>query len=273
MHLRIFEIARDHLHRLGKYQVVAGLMSPVHDSYGKKDLAAATDRCEMVRRSLKSSDWIHLSDWETHQTGWTPTRQVLDHHQELVDSIVNGNVDSSTKRPRTEELAWTRELGPDQLGPDQLHMKLLCGADLLESFGKPGLWKDEDIEAIVGLYGLCVITREGSNPLRFIYESDVLTRLQRNIDMVTEWIANEVSSSRIRRALGRCESVKYLLPDSVINFVHQRALYGASRRSLADADVRNGAAASSASSAAATAATGKRSLPDMETGRRKEARL
>ena len=34
------------------------------------------------------------------------------------------------------------------------------------------------IEAIVGTYGLAVITREGSNPLKFIYESDVLTRLQ-----------------------------------------------------------------------------------------------
>ena len=34
------------------------------------------------------------------------------------------------------------------------------------------------IESIVGSYGLVVITREGSNPLKFIYESDVLTRLQ-----------------------------------------------------------------------------------------------
>ena len=63
--------------------------------------------------------------------------------QELVDSIVNANVDSTTKRQRTEELAWTRELGSEQL-----HMKLLCGGDLLESFGKPGLWKDEDVRII-----------------------------------------------------------------------------------------------------------------------------
>ncbi|XP_037091306.1 nicotinamide/nicotinic acid mononucleotide adenylyltransferase 3-like [Pollicipes pollicipes] len=221
MHLRIFEIARDYLHRMGKHHVIAGLMSPVHDAYGKKDLAPASDRCEMVRRALQTSDWVHLSDWECGRTAWTPTRQVLQHHQELVDSMVNGNLDSAAKRQRTEELGWTRDLGTEQL-----HLKLLCGGDLLESFGKPGLWKEEDIEAIVGSFGLVVITREGSNPLKFIYESDVLTRLQRNIDLVTEWIANEVSSSRIRRALSRGESVKYLLPEPVIGFIQQRGLFG-----------------------------------------------
>lgn len=34
------------------------------------------------------------------------------------------------------------------------------------------------IEALVGKFGLVVITREGSNPYKFIYESDVLTRHQ-----------------------------------------------------------------------------------------------
>ena len=31
----------------------------------------------------------------------------------------------------------------NEMGPVQL--KLLCGADLLESFAVPGLWKDEDV--------------------------------------------------------------------------------------------------------------------------------
>ena len=34
------------------------------------------------------------------------------------------------------------------------------------------------IEDIVSNYGLVVISRSGSNPLQFIYESDVLTRLE-----------------------------------------------------------------------------------------------
>lgn len=27
----------------------------------------------------------------------------------------------------------------------KIHVKLLCGADLLESFAKPGLWSQEDV--------------------------------------------------------------------------------------------------------------------------------
>ena len=33
--------------------------------------------------------------------------------------------------------------------------------------------------------------REGSNPERFIYYSDLLTKYQSNIHIVTEWITNE----------------------------------------------------------------------------------
>lgn len=55
-------------------------------------------------------------------------------------------------------------------------MKLLCGADLLESFSIPGLWADEDIETIVGQYGLVVVTRLGTDPWKFVYESDILTK-------------------------------------------------------------------------------------------------
>lgn len=57
-----------------------------------------------------------------------------------------------------------------------VQLKLLCGADLLESFATPGLWKDEDIEAIIGQHGLVVISRAGSNPEQFIFNSDLLSR-------------------------------------------------------------------------------------------------
>ncbi|WAR21577.1 NMNA3-like protein, partial [Mya arenaria] len=72
------------------------------------------------------------------------------------------------------------------------------------------------IEDIVGNYGLVCITRNGSDPRKFIYESDVLTKHQDNIQIVTEWITNDVSSTKIRRALRRSESVKYLLQDTVL---------------------------------------------------------
>lgn len=44
---------------------------------------------------------------------------------------------------------------------------------------------------------------------------------------MTEWIPNEVSSSKIRRALKRGESVRYLLQDSVIDYVYKQGIYDA----------------------------------------------
>lgn len=38
------EIAKDYLQSLGLATVVGGIMSPVHDAYGKKDLVAAHHR-------------------------------------------------------------------------------------------------------------------------------------------------------------------------------------------------------------------------------------
>jgi nicotinic acid mononucleotide adenylyltransferase len=48
---------------------------------------------------------------------------------------------------------------------------------------------------------------------------------QSNINIVTEWITNEVSSTKIRRALRRSESVKYLLEEFVIDYIHKHGLY------------------------------------------------
>ncbi len=41
----------------------------------------------------------------------------------------------------------------------KIQLKLLCGADLLESFSVPGLWLEEDIHTIVQKHGIVVITR------------------------------------------------------------------------------------------------------------------
>ncbi|XP_076354177.1 nicotinamide/nicotinic acid mononucleotide adenylyltransferase 1-like isoform X2 [Tachypleus tridentatus] len=233
MHLRIFELARDYLHSTKKYQVIGGIISPVSDGYGKKGLLTAKHRCEMLRRALQTSDWIRLDTWESDQTTWTETLKVLQHHQNLLDSIVNGNKSSSNLRKR-QKLNYDKinanTIGANVSSPtwdlsQPVQVKLLCGADLLESFGVPKLWKDEDIADIVGNFGLVVVTRKGSNPQKFIYESDVLTKYQWNIHLVTEWITNDISSTKIRRALRRGESVRYLLQDSVIQYIKDQKLY------------------------------------------------
>uniref|UniRef100_A0A182NE84 Cytidyltransferase-like domain-containing protein n=1 Tax=Anopheles dirus TaxID=7168 RepID=A0A182NE84_9DIPT len=207
MHFRMFEIARDHIQQMGLGQVVGGIVSPVHDSYAKKGLVSATHRCAMIKIGLKTSDWIHLSDWETQQEEWTRTRQVLQYHQNYINSYLkdtNGTINNQ------HIPAWIPEGIKRTAG--QVHLKLLCGADLLESFATPGLWKDEDLEAILGYHGIV-----------------------RNITIVTNWVTNDVSSTLIRRLLGRGLSVKYLLDDHVAEYIKKFGLFGSNNDTATEA--------------------------------------
>ncbi|XP_042854926.1 nicotinamide/nicotinic acid mononucleotide adenylyltransferase 3 isoform X2 [Panthera tigris] len=77
MHLRLFEVARDHLHQTGMYKVIGGIISPVNDNYRKKDLVAAHHRVAMARLALQTSDWIRVDPWESEQAQWMETVKVL----------------------------------------------------------------------------------------------------------------------------------------------------------------------------------------------------
>ncbi|XP_048170702.1 nicotinamide/nicotinic acid mononucleotide adenylyltransferase 3 isoform X3 [Corvus hawaiiensis] len=118
-----------------------------------------------------------------------------------------------------------------ELARDHLHqtvlpeLKLLCGADFLQTFKTPNLWKEEDIKEIVEKFGLVCISRAGSDPSQYIQESDLLTKFQHNIFLVKEWIQNEISATQIRSALCRGQSVKYLIPDSVIAYIAHHNIY------------------------------------------------
>ncbi|XP_016952897.1 nicotinamide/nicotinic acid mononucleotide adenylyltransferase 3 isoform X1 [Drosophila biarmipes] len=233
MHLRMFEIARDHFEMQGTHRVVGGIISPTHDSYGKKGLASALDRCAMVKLATQSSNWIRLSDWEVHQNQWMRTQAVLQHHQNYINNHINSGGSGGDDEPDTHLAGWLPRGLHDSRDP--VRLKLLCGGDLLESFAVPGLWEEADIENIVANHGLVVITRAGSNPGKFIFDSDILTKYQNNITLITNWVPNEVSSSLIRRLLGRGQSVKYLLDDLVLEYIKRQRLFNYKPKYITDA--------------------------------------
>ncbi|NXK96093.1 NMNA3 adenylyltransferase, partial [Formicarius rufipectus] len=222
MHMRLFELARDHLHQTGQYQVIEGIMSPVSDNYGKKGLVSAGHRIAMAKLALETSDWIRVDPWESEQETWTETVKVLRHHYNESLRLLQSKKEFMANKHPMERSAGDSRACPHPVLPE---LKLLCGADFLQTFKTPNLWKEEDIKEIVEKFGLVCISRAGSDPSQYIKESDLLTQFQHNIFLVREWIQNEISATQIRWALCRGLSVKYLLPDSVISYIAQHNIY------------------------------------------------
>ncbi|XP_058890180.1 nicotinamide/nicotinic acid mononucleotide adenylyltransferase 1-like [Acipenser ruthenus] len=70
--------------------------------------------------------------------------------------------------------------------PGSPQLKLLCGADFLETFKIPKLWREEHIVEVVK-FGLVCVSRGGTDTHRFIHESDTLTRHRHNIQNEICW--------------------------------------------------------------------------------------
>ncbi|XP_069367768.1 nicotinamide/nicotinic acid mononucleotide adenylyltransferase 3 [Paralichthys olivaceus] len=212
-HMRLFELARDHMHSTGQYQVVGGIVSPVSDSYGKQGLVLAKHRIAMAKLALQSSNWVTVDEWESQQPDWMETVVTMRYHY----GHILKEYEQRAGKHITSNSNTTTLTGP--------HLKLLCGADFLDTFKIPGLWQDEHVEEVVGRFGLVSVSRGGLQPEQTVHESDMLSRHQENIFLVREWMRNETSATEVRRALRRGQSVKYLIPDSVIEYIHQHKLY------------------------------------------------
>jgi len=202
MHLRIFEQARNWLmYEKKKFDIVGGFLSPVHNAYGKAGLVPDFHRIRMCQLGAESSDWISVATWETKQTAWTQTYQVLEVYQKAINDA------KPYKR--------------------SVQVKLICGADLLESFNTKGMWNPEHLEIILGRFGVVCIERSETEPLDgFIRTSPILSKFADNIELVPQRVSNTVSSSGIREHLKNNLSVKYLVPDSVIDYIYQNNVYG-----------------------------------------------
>ncbi|KYO31495.1 nicotinamide/nicotinic acid mononucleotide adenylyltransferase 1 isoform A [Alligator mississippiensis] len=212
----------------GKYKVIKGIISPVSDAYRKKGLISASHRVTMAKLATQSSDWVEVDDWESCQNEWSETLKVLRyHHQKCMSSNPTNSPQRTaplTKpgRKRKREGNSHVPIKKNQQNPGTKsvpQIKLLCGSDIVESFGVPNLWKSEDITEIVADYGLVCINRPGYNIQKFIYESDILWEHRNNIHLVDEWITNDISSTKIRRALRRHLSIRFCMDFRKVNAV------------------------------------------------------
>ncbi|CAN8001419.1 unnamed protein product [Ixodes hexagonus] len=206
MHLRMFDLARDHLQNgiSPPVEVIGGLMSPVSDAYSKPGLVSAHHRCSMLNLALLTNDWVSQNIATViHPSNVCRVAQM--HCEDGIHVAVSLFFYKNLFRLKNITLHFIHHSG--SLTP---HVPL------------PLVLK---IEQLVSQFGLVVVMRSGCDATRIIYESDILHRHRRNIHLVRDWAANEISSTGVRRALARGESVKYLLQDAVITYIHEHGLY------------------------------------------------
>ncbi|XP_034052076.1 uncharacterized protein LOC117532731 [Gymnodraco acuticeps] len=152
-HMRLFELARDHMHSTGQYQVVGGIVSPVSDGYGKQGLVLAQHRIAMAKLALQSSDWVTVDEWESQQADWTETVVTMRYHC--------GRILKEYERNTGEHKDSSGN--PSPLSSPCPQLKLLCGADFLDTFQVPDLWLDDHVEEVAGHFGLICVSRGGAS--------------------------------------------------------------------------------------------------------------
>eukprot|EP00850_Spirogloea_muscicola_P018731 SM000175S03278 [mRNA] locus=s175:58157:61825:+ [translate_table: standard] len=193
------QLAKDSL-STSNYEVMGAYMSPVNDHYGKKELAAAPHRIQMCQLAAAGNPYLMVDSWEASQTTYKRTLHILQRLRQAVNaSFVEGQ--------------------------EKVGVLLLCGADLLASMSTPGVWLPDQVRAICSDFGIVCITREGSHARKLVNENDALYENRDNIRIVDEWITNNVSSTAVRRCIARGQSVKYLIPDMVLEYIQQHRLY------------------------------------------------
>ncbi|PWZ01295.1 Nucleotidylyl transferase [Testicularia cyperi] len=208
LHLRIFEMAKDQVNESGKYELMAGYYSPVSDYYKKEGLAKATHRVRMCELAVeKTSTWLMVDAWESLQDEYQRTAVVLDHFDEEINRGPDGGVQLSDGTRR------------------RVKIMLLAGGDLIQSMGEPGVWATADLHHILGRYGCLIVERTGADVWSFLLSHDLLWKYRRNLKIVKQTIYNDISSSKVRLFVRRGQSIKYLLPNSVIQYIERAGLY------------------------------------------------
>jgi nicotinamide mononucleotide adenylyltransferase len=82
------------------------------------------------------------------------------------------------------------------------------------------------LDLIFGTFGVVVIERVGLDLAKLIDSNETLHRYRANIDIVPQRITNTISSTSVRNLVRTQQSIRYLTPDAVIDYIYQHSLYG-----------------------------------------------
>lgn len=126
------------------YEVVGGYLSPVSDAYKKKGLAPANHRIRMCEIAAENtSKWLMVDPWEALNPTYIPTARVLDHFDYEINHVMGGiECSDGTRKPAK--------------------IVLLAGADLIQTISTPDIWDAQDVDHILGNFGVFVLERTGT---------------------------------------------------------------------------------------------------------------
>ncbi|KAK0743227.1 hypothetical protein B0T18DRAFT_439221 [Schizothecium vesticola] len=209
LHLRMFEMASDFVRFNTEFEVCAGYLSPVSDAYQKVGLAPGGHRVAMCSRAVEPSPWLMVDPFETVACDangaprYVPTAQVLRHFDHEINTVLGGIE------------------GPDGV-KRKARIALLAGADLVMSMGEPGLWSPADLDVILGQYGAFIIERMGTDVDEALAS---LRQYEANIWVISQVIQNDISSTKVRLFLKKDLSVRYLIPDPVVEYIEEHGLF------------------------------------------------
>ncbi|KAH6618159.1 hypothetical protein B0J18DRAFT_273015 [Chaetomium sp. MPI-SDFR-AT-0129] len=209
LHLRMFEMAGDFIRFNTDFEVCAGYLSPVSDAYKKVGLAPGHHRVNMCSRAVEQSAWLMVDPFETVNSDekgepqYVPTAKVLRHFDHEINTVLGG-IEGTDGQRRKARIA------------------LLAGADLVMSMGEPGLWAPQDLDTILGQYGAFIVERSGTDIDEALAS---LRQYEDNIWVISQVIQNDISSTKVRLFLKKDLSVRYLIPDPVVEYIDEHQLF------------------------------------------------
>ncbi|KAG7527105.1 hypothetical protein JOB18_049171 [Solea senegalensis] len=195
--MRLFELATDHMHGTGKYQVVGGIVSPL---YMSQSVAISS---EPKSSSSLEDCQTRLDLWQiwvfpgVNSEGRYHYGRILKEYEQSTGMHTNSSSNTAPISSKNSLLlvSWAEMLCVLRVNRNRL---------------------DEHVEEVVGHFGLVSVSRGERQPKWTVHESDTLSRHQQNIFLVREWLKNETSATEVQRALRRGLSLDYLIPDPEI---------------------------------------------------------
>jgi nicotinate-nucleotide adenylyltransferase len=158
-----------------------------------EDLASPKQRCLMAEMAVVGNPSFEVSDYEAGKKGKTYSIDTVRHFREA-------------------------------LGPEAA-LYFVIGADML---GELGSWRS--LEEILGLCRFVVVQRPGFDVQRILDRQILSGPVPAGAELLDNLLIQEtpmldISSTQIRRRVKELKSIRYLVPESVEQYIHNQRLY------------------------------------------------